>query len=126
MRRETTNAIRTVLEEVLPPFVRDSAAMRWLFRRHWGRLVDDLEDFRARIPFVTHEEYRDVYARLPRVLSATDNSRACIDLPPGAMQGATEADAGFGNGCLLHFLAGRRPEDTLKAVDIHLSFETPQ
>src|SRR3546814_2868735 len=35
MRRETTNAIRTVLEEVLPPFVRDSAAMRWLFRRHW-------------------------------------------------------------------------------------------
>src|SRR3546814_1993978 len=66
MRRETTNAIRTVLEEVLPPFVRDSAAMRWLFRRHWGRLVDDLEDFRARIPFVTPEEYRDVYARLPR------------------------------------------------------------
>src|SRR3546814_8231490 len=69
MRRETTNAIRTVLEEVLPPFVRDSAAMRWLFRRHWGRLVDDLEDFRARIPFVTPEEYRDVYARLPRVQS---------------------------------------------------------
>src|SRR3546814_3136082 len=80
MRRETTNAIRTVLEEVLPPFVRDSAAMRWLFRRHWGRLVDDLEDFRARIPFVTPEEYRDVYARLPRVQSETDNSRACIDL----------------------------------------------
>src|SRR3546814_10101756 len=61
MRRETTNAIRTVLEEVLPPFVRDSAAMRWLFRRHWGHLIDDLEDFRARLPFVTPDEYRDVY-----------------------------------------------------------------
>src|SRR3546814_11705267 len=96
MRRETTNAIRTVLEEVLPPFVRDSAAMRWLFRRHWGRLVDDLEDFRARIPFVTPEEYRDVYARLPRVQSETDNSRACIDLIAGDMLGATALDVGCG------------------------------
>jgi hypothetical protein len=34
MKRETTNAIRTVLEDWLPPVVRDSSPMRWLFRRH--------------------------------------------------------------------------------------------
>lgn len=124
MRRETTNAIRTVLEEVLPPFVRDSAAMRWLFRRHWGRLVDDLEDFRARIPFVTPEEYRDVYARLPRVQSETDNSRACIDLIAGDMLGATALDVGCGTGYLLHVLAGRRPEMKLTGVDFIIDSET--
>src|SRR3546814_3792565 len=124
MRRETTNAIRTVLEEVLPPFVRDSAAMRWLFRRHWGRLVDDLEDFRARIPFVTPEEYRDVYARLPRVQSETDNSRACIDLIAGDMLGATALDVGCGTGYLLHVLAGRRPAMTLPGVGFIIDSET--
>ena len=60
MRRETTNAIRYVLEELIPPVIRDSRAMRWLFRLHWGRLIDDLESFRERIPFVTAEEYKDV------------------------------------------------------------------
>src|SRR3546814_19233955 len=78
--------------------------MRWFFRRHWGRLVDDLQDFRALIPFVTPEEYRDVYARLPRVQSETDNSRACIDLIAGDMLGATALDVGCGTGYLLHVL----------------------
>src|SRR3546814_7406987 len=116
MRRETTNAIRTVLEEVLPPFVRDSAAMRWLFRRHWGRLVDDLEDFRARIPFVTPEEYRDVYARLPRVQSGTDNSRACIDLIAGDMLGANALDVGCGTGYMMHVLRSEEHTSELQSL----------
>ncbi len=124
MRRETTNAIRTVLEEVLPPFVRDSAAMRWLFRRHWGRLVDDLEDFRARIPFVTPEEYRDVYARLPRVQSETDNSAACIDLIARDMVGESALDVGCGTGYLLHVLSSRHPEFALTGVDFIIDEET--
>ena len=64
MKRETTNAIRTVLEDWLPPVLRDSSAMRWLFRRHWGRLVDDLESFRSRIAFVSDEEYHSIYERM--------------------------------------------------------------
>ena len=64
MRRETTNVIRAVLEEALPPMVRDSKPMRWLFRRHWGDLVDDIERFRERIPFVTDREYREIYERM--------------------------------------------------------------
>lgn len=124
MRRETTNAIRTVLEEILPPFVRDSSAMRWLFRRHWGRLVDDLERFRARIPFVTPEEYRDVYARLPRVQSETDNSAACIDLIAADLVGETALDVGCGTGYLLHVLAGRRPEVKFTGVDFIIDPET--
>lgn len=124
MRRETTNAIRTVLEEILPPFVRDSGAMRWLFRRHWGRLVDDLESFRARIPFVTPEEYRDVYARLPRVQSETDNSALCIDRIARDMLGHSALDVGCGTGYLLHVLHGRRPEFALTGVDFIIDDET--
>lgn len=117
MRRETTNAIRKILEDVLPPFVRDSGAMRWLFRRHWGRLVDDLEDFRARIPFVTPEEYRDVYARLPRVQSETDNSAACIEMIARELVGNTILDVGCGTGYLLHVLASRKTDAKFTGID---------
>src|SRR3546814_12159553 len=76
----------------------------------------DLEDFRARIPFVTPEEYRDVYARLPRVQSETDNSSACIDLIARNMLVETALAVGFGTVYLLHVLSGRRPELTLPGV----------
>lgn len=126
MRRETTNLIRTVLEEILPPFVRDSAFMRWLFRCHWGRLVDDLEKFRERIPFITAAEYRDVYARLPRVQDETDNSMACIELIANDLVGETILDVGCGTGYLLDALHKRRPGMKMTGVDFIIDDTTRQ
>ena len=80
MRRETVNTIRYVLEEWLPPWLRDSAFMRWLFRLYWGTFVDDLERFRAQITQLSAEEYRNIYERMPRIQDETDNSAA---LPRG-------------------------------------------
>jgi SAM-dependent methyltransferase len=117
MRRETTNMIRTVLEEVLPPALRDSTPMRWAFRRHWGRLVDDIETFRERIPFVSPVEYRNIYERLPRVQDETDNSAACIDRIAASIQGETVLDVGCGTGYLLNHLKRERPDLALTGVD---------
>lgn len=124
MRRETTNRIRHVLEEWLPPTLRDSGAMRWLFRRHWGGLVDDLERFRERIPFVTAAEYRSVYERLPRVQSETDNSAACIDRIATELTGASVLDVGCGTGYLVHDLVARRPDLKFTGVDFIIDDET--
>ena len=41
MRREATNATRYVLEELIPPVIRDSRAMRGLLR--FARIVPALE-----------------------------------------------------------------------------------
>lgn len=117
MRRETTNRIRMVLEEVLPPALRDSAPMRWMFRRHWGCLVDDIEAFREQIPFISDDEYRSIYERLPRVQDETDNSAACLRRIVGAVQGETVLDAGCGTGYLLDHLKGERPDLALTGVD---------
>ena len=117
MRRETTNVIRAVLEEALPPMVRDSKPMRWLFRRHWGDLVDDIERFRERIPFVTDCEYREIYERMPRIQNETDNSEACLDRIADAIQGETVLDVGCGTGFLLDHLKRARPDLALTGVD---------
>lgn len=126
MNRETTNRIRFVLEEVFPPLLRDSRFFRWLFRRHWGGLVDDLEAFRSRAHFVTQEEYADIYSALPRVHAGTDNSRACIErIASDALSGSL-LDVGCGTGELLRRLASARkdPSNRYTGIDFQLDEQT--
>jgi SAM-dependent methyltransferase len=101
MKRETTNAIRYVLEELLPPAFRDSRFMRWLFRGYWGRLVCDLEDFRARAHHVGEQEYVDIYAALPRIHEGFDSSEACIQRIIESTGDGDVLDVGCGTGLLL-------------------------
>lgn len=106
-----------MLEEVIPPFVRDSSAMRWLFRRHWGRLIDDIEDFRARIPFVSAAEYKSIYERMPRIQNETDNSAKCLEAIVANIKGDTLLDMGCGTGYVVDWLAARRPDLSLTGAD---------
>jgi SAM-dependent methyltransferase len=126
MKRETTNLVRTVLEEVLPPFVRDSRVMRWIFRMHWGRLVDDVESFRERIPFVTSDEYRQIYERLPRVQDETDNSAACMERIFEEISGSKILDVGCGTGYLADWLKKKRPALEITGVDFIVEPGTSQ
>ncbi|MEM7359162.1 MAG: class I SAM-dependent methyltransferase [Pseudomonadota bacterium] len=102
-----TNRIRYVLEELLPPALHDTWPMRMLYRLKFGPLLDDLAEFRKRAPFLTAEEYRNIYERMPRVHEGTDNSEACIqaiieNLVPGSV-----CDIGCGTGYLLRQIKQR-------------------
>jgi ubiquinone/menaquinone biosynthesis C-methylase UbiE len=104
MRRETVNRIRYVLEEWLPPSLRDSALMRFAFRRYWGTLIDDLERFRAQITSLSAEEYKSVYERMPRIQDETDNSAACLAEIAARVTPGRVCDVGCGTGYLVNFL----------------------
>lgn len=107
MRRETVNSIRYVLEEWLPPVLRDSAFMRWLFRRYWGTFVDDLERFRAQITHLPAAEYRNIYERMPRIQDETDNSAPCLAAIAERVTAGRVCDVGCGTGYLLNYLQGQ-------------------
>lgn len=118
MRRETTNRIRFVLEECLPPIVRDSRLFRAAAQAVWGPHILRLADFRARAPFLTEAEYEGLYRDHPRVHEGTDNSRACLERIAADVVGESVCDVGCGTGALLsHVRAARGDGLALTGVD---------
>ena len=109
MRRETTNRIRFVLEDCLPPILKDSRLFHMMARMVWGRHITRLADFRARAPFLTGEEYESLYRDHPRVHEGTDNSRGCLDRIAQDLVGGTLCDVGCGTGALLSHIRDSHP-----------------
>jgi ubiquinone/menaquinone biosynthesis C-methylase UbiE len=122
VKRESVNFVRYVLEEWIPPILRDSRLMRWLFRTYWGGFIDDLERFRANIHRVSDAEYAEIYRRMPRIQQDTDNSEACIRRLAELLLPGKVCDIGCGTGYLLAALrerAGREAGD-FTGVDFQL------
>src|ERR1700730_8573018 len=79
MKREQTNHIRFIMEDLLPPIIRDTALFRFVASLVWGRHISTLSDFRQAAPFVTTAEYDALYRSHPRVHEGTDNCLACLE-----------------------------------------------
>jgi len=109
MKRETTNRIRFVLEDIVPPLLRDSGLFKGLASLVWGKHIGDLARFRARAPFLSDEEYETLYKTHPRVHEGTDNSKDCIAEIIGDVVGDTVCDVGCGTGILLKQIKEVRP-----------------
>lgn len=110
MRRETVNRIRFVLEDLIPPLLRDSPLFHRTARLFWGDHITRLADFRARAPLLTAQEYQQLYARHPRVHEMTDNSVACIERIVADSIGSAICDVGCGTGYLLQQIQDAHPQ----------------
>jgi SAM-dependent methyltransferase len=110
MNRETTNMIRFVLEELVPPVMRDSRLFRWAAKLVWGQHIDKLAKFRERAPFLTAREYELLYREHPRVHKGTDNSAACIARITADLTGESVCDVGCGTGFLLSRIKAARSD----------------
>lgn len=108
MNRETTNRIRFVLEDILPPVVRDSSLFRNVAKLAWGEHITRLAAFRENAPFLTEAEYETLYRDHPRVHEGTDNSEACIRKIIDSTVGGSVCDVGCGTGVLLRRLRDAR------------------
>jgi SAM-dependent methyltransferase len=119
MNRETTNVLRTIIEDVLPPFVRDSVVFRWVASLAWGPHITHLAQFRQRAPFLTAQEYETLYREHPRVHAGTDNSQACLDRIAAEIVGESLLDVGCGTGALLRHVKAhtRAPLKTITGLE---------
>lgn len=110
MKRETTNRLRYVFEEILPPFLRDSQLFHLVARMGFGSHVTRLSEFRERSAFLTPEEYAALYRDHPRVHESTDLSMDCVDEIQRAILGASVCDVGCGTGYLLRAIRMAHPD----------------
>jgi SAM-dependent methyltransferase len=117
LNRETTNRIRYLMEEWLPPALRDTSAFRWAMERVWGKHINHLADFRKRAPFLTEEEYERLYREHPRVHAGTDNSEACIRRIANSVVGDSVCDVGCGTGFLLKRIKEKSEAKRFVGVD---------
>ena len=118
MNRETTNVIRFVLEDLLPPTVRDSAAFRFAARLIWGGHIDHLANFRQRAAMLTPQEYQALYREHPRVHDMTDKSRACIERIAADTIGPAILDVGCGTGYLLKAITAMRQDQFTRVTGV--------
>lgn len=109
MKREATNRVRYVLEELVPPALRDS----WLFRTGakllWSDHIDSFARARERAAFLSEDEYAAIYRDYPRIHDQTDNSQACVARISRDIVGSSVCDVGCGTGALLRVLRSAHP-----------------
>ena len=116
--RRAVNAVRYVLEELLPPALRDSPLFLPLMYLAWGRDAKKFIAFRARVATMSEAEYESFYAALPPLMGETDLNRACIDRILADVAGESVLDAGCGRGWLAAEIARRHPGMRVVGADM--------
>jgi len=124
MNRQLTNAIRYLMDEWLPPVLRDS---RWfMYPAYWlayrGKNIAQAMDFKRLVHSWSPEEYRDFYGGLDSISRnrATDLNEATIQamlaaLPKGP---GRLLDVGCGRGYFLGRVREVRPDLELVGCDV--------
>lgn len=124
MRREIANRIRFLMDECLPPIIRDS---RWFMRPfYWlayrGHDVDAAMDFKRRVGRMSAVDYDAFYRGVHSVSRdrETDLNTACLEAVLRAIpeDARALADVGCGHGFLLRRLAERRGDLRLWGFDV--------
>jgi len=124
MNRRTTNAIRFVLDELLPPFIRDSKVFMYpLYVFAYGKLDVRREmAFKELVQSWTSTEYQDFYRSLTSSISrrrVTDLNMPSVTRILAELEDATTViDVGCGNGWLLGQISASRPQVALFGVDV--------
>lgn len=124
MNRRFTNAIRFMLDELLPPILRDSRWFMYPFYRiaYRGKNVREAMDFKRNVFGYTRRQYADFYAGLDSISRnrATDLNDGCLAAIYKSIDDADRSivDVGCGGGYLLRELQQRFPGRELTGVDV--------
>lgn len=111
MNRALTNAIRFVLDECIPPIIRDSRWFMYPFFYIWykGKNVALYMDFKSKVYEMSDEEYAEAYRNLDCLATdrPTDMNTACINYMIANFDdtATTLLDVGCGRGYWLNLVS---------------------
>lgn len=109
LARNTTLIIHHILDQWLPPFVRDSRLLMYpVFRMFFGEHAGVFMEYKDRAPFMDENEIRDIYLSTAsaNIQRKTDINEKCLEMIEKSVVGSTVLDIACGRG----YLAGRLAE----------------
>ena len=126
MKRELTNKFRFILDELIPPIIRDSRWFMWpFFVVAYGKLsVSKLMDFKSRAYSMNESEYAQFYGSLGNSMSkrrGTDLNEKSIEYLTAnfpKQDGLSIIDVGAGNGYLLEHICRSGNWTRVVGVDV--------
>ncbi|MFO0559095.1 MAG: class I SAM-dependent methyltransferase [Polyangiales bacterium] len=119
--RSITYRIRQLLDEWVPPAIRDRRIFTWLpARLLFGPEVDLFLDFKRRALNLSDEEFAEVYRRAHQFVieRETDLTKSSLAAVLDAVVGQTVLEVGCGNGYLSNQLSTRAPGRRMVGCDI--------
>lgn len=124
MNRRITNSIRFVMDELIPPFIRDSKIFMYPFYvfAYRGKDINEVMNFKKNVYSYTEEEYADFYRGLNTISRnrKTDLNQGCIDFILNNLDDTEETviDIGCGNGFMLNEISKKKPNKSLFGYDL--------
>ena len=124
MNRRVTNTIRYVMDECIPPVIRDS---RWFmypffYFAYRGKNIREVMHFKSNVYSYTPQQYAAFYNGLDTISRnrKTDLNQACIDFILEKIDPMSDSiiDIGCGGGYLLQEIARKFPSKHLTGFDI--------
>lgn len=123
-RRDITNKINWVLDNLLPPLVRDSdALMRLLFFLVFRKQAKPFLEFKDRAPFLSQEEFLEYYEQVAEWFTKrpTDLNAGCLATILDIISGTSILDVGCGRGYLAQQMVQASPGVQVTGLDIFIA-----
>jgi SAM-dependent methyltransferase len=118
LNRSVVNAIRYVLEDLIPPALRDSLLFYPLMKIVFGRNTRRFADFRQNLLSMSKADYAEYYSSMTPVMGETDLNQGCVEAIVADAAGGSVLDVGCGRGYLVRRLAQAHPDKKVTGVDI--------
>ena len=116
--RRAVNVVRYVLEDLLPPALRDSVLFLPVMYLVFGREAKRFISFRDEVRTMSEADYAACYAAMKPLMGGTDLNRACIARIIAEVKGDNVLDAGCGRGWLATEIARGYPDKNVVGADI--------
>lgn len=105
--RNFANVVRFIIDELVPPILRDRKWFMWLpFKLIFGSKSDEFFNFKEQFHTLSDAEISDIYEKTADVHISrdTDLNQASINKIKSSIKGRTVLDAGCGRGFLTNLL----------------------
>jgi ubiquinone/menaquinone biosynthesis C-methylase UbiE len=121
--RDVTNKINWILDNLLPPIMRDSKLVMYpLFKLLFKDKAHLFVEFKEKAPFMSKDEYKKYYEVLEgsHLQRETNLNKKCFEKILASVEGESVADIGCYNTFLLE---GIKKQHSIKATGVDLLFE---